>query len=288
MVSSDATSIDTRQGRVQYADVGEGAPLLFVHGSPGGYDQGVLMTRFLVDRGHRVIALSRPGYLDTPLTDANGTPDAQRALAIALMDALHIDRFGLMCWSGGGPSSYRLAATCPERVSALVAVAAVSKPFTFTNTGEERLLMTRFGAWLTGELTRHAPKETIKMLAQEEGDLSKDDAKNLTRQILDDPVKRQWALDLMDTVAGDRKTGFENDMKQYPTLDLDLASVHTNTLLVHATSDSDVPFEYSEFALEHLPSAELHRVEGGTHVSAWTDPESDAIQDRIASFLAAR
>jgi pimeloyl-ACP methyl ester carboxylesterase len=288
MVPPEAKTIDTSEGRVQYADDGEGAPLLFVHGSPGGCDQGLLMTRFLLDRGHRVVALSRPGYLETPLTDTNATPDAQTALEVALMDALNIERFGLMCWSGGGPSSYRLAATCPERVSALVAVAAVSKPLTFKNTGEELMLMTRFGRWLTGELTRHAPKETVKMLAKEEGDLSKDEVKELTKQILEDPVKRQWALDLMETVAGDRKTGFKNDMEQYPKLDLDLGSVKTKTLLVHATSDSDVPFEYSEFALEHLPSAELHRVEGGTHVSAWTDPDSDSIQDRIASFLAAQ
>src|SRR4029453_13260458 len=87
----DAERADTARGPVQYLDEGEGAPLLFIHGSPGGCDQGSLMTRFLRDRGWRTISLSRPGYLDTPLTDDNKTPDAQAALARALMDASQID-----------------------------------------------------------------------------------------------------------------------------------------------------------------------------------------------------
>ena len=47
------------------------------------------------------------------------------------------------------------------------------------------------------------------------------------------------------------------------------AGVGTKTLLVHATADAD-----------------LIRIEHGTHVSAWTDPDSGAIQTRIADFLA--
>jgi pimeloyl-ACP methyl ester carboxylesterase len=287
MAHREPQRIDTDEGPVQYVDVGDGPPLLFVHGSPGGCDQGALMTRFLVERGHRVIAPSRPGYLDTPLTGTNGTPDAQAALELALVDSLGIDDVALMCWSGGGPSSYRLAATHPERVRRVVAIAAVSKPYTFTKTGEERMLMTRVGKWLMGELTRHAPKETVTMLAEEEGDLSKDQVRELTAQILDDPMKRQWALDLMETVVGRRRQGFTNDMEQFPKLDLDLGAVTAPVLLVHAATDADVPFEYSEHAAATLPSAELHRVEGGTHVTAWTDPTSDAIQERIATFLTA-
>ena len=202
------------------------------------------MTRFLLDRGHRVVALFRPGYLRTPLTDTNPTPDAQTALEMALMDALNIERFGLMCWSGGGPSSYRLAATCPERVSALVAVAAVSKPFTFKNTGEELMLMTRFGRWLRG--TSPCTEGAIKMLAKEEGDLSKDEVKELTKQILEDPVKRQWALDLMETLRATGKRVSRTTWNSFQSWTSISVSVKTKTLLVHTMSDSDVPFEYSE------------------------------------------
>lgn len=283
--ANEPVRVDTTHGPVQYRDEGEGAPLLFIHGSPGGCDQGSLMTRFLRDQGWRTIALSRPGYLETPLTDANRTPDAQAALAGALMDALGLEQFALMCWSGGGPSSYRLAATEADRVTSLVAVAAVSSPYEFHDVGEAKLLLGHFGKWLMKEMVRHAPKSTVKMLAKEEGDLTKDQIKKLTEAIWDDPIKRQFALDLMVTVAGDRKDGFENDVDQFKQLDLDLGNVRASALLVHAKTDRDVPLAQSENASAELPNADLVTIDEGTHVSVWTDPDNSAIQGRIASFL---
>jgi pimeloyl-ACP methyl ester carboxylesterase len=277
---------DTQRGKVQYEDEGTGDPVLFIHGSPGGCDQGALMTQFLRDAGRRVIALSRPGYLDTPLTDDNKTPEAQASLALELMDALGLDKFALMCWSGGGPSSYTLAARHPERVTALAAVAAVSGPFEFHGVGEEKMLMGRFGAWLAKEMVRHAPKETVKSLVKEEGDLSKAQAKELAAKIWEAPEKRAFALALMETVSGDRKVGFENDVDQFQDPSLDLAAVRAPVLLVHAATDGDVPVAQSEHASDALPSSQFVRLDEGTHVSVWTDPGSESIQARITAFLA--
>src|SRR4051812_7561144 len=48
MVETNRTSrIETPSGDVEYRDEGDGPCVLFVHGSPGGCDQGSLMTRFL-------------------------------------------------------------------------------------------------------------------------------------------------------------------------------------------------------------------------------------------------
>ena len=46
-----STIVDTSLGKVEYIDHGDGPPVLFVHGSPGGCDQGAVMTEFLVARG---------------------------------------------------------------------------------------------------------------------------------------------------------------------------------------------------------------------------------------------
>ena len=87
------------------------------------------------------------------------------------------------------------------------------------------------------------------------------------------------------TIVGDRKAGFENDVEQFKKLDLDLGSVSTNVLLFHAKTDADVPYAQSEHALASLPHAELVTVDAGTHVSVWTDPDCEAYQERIAGFL---
>jgi pimeloyl-ACP methyl ester carboxylesterase len=279
---------DTALGVVEHLDRGDGPPVLFVHGSPGGADQGALMGAFLVEAGFRVVALSRPGYLGTPLTDDRATPDQQAALELALLDTLGIDRVAVACWSGGGPSAYRLAAQHPERVTALACFAAVSGPYSFPSglAGlEESILTSRFGHWLMKEMIRHTPERVVAMVPAEEGDLTKEQAKELSAQIWDDPVKRDFVLTLSETVTG-RRAGLENDRAQFPEIgDLGLASITAPTLLVHGTVDTDVAPEHSERALAEIPGATTHRIETGTHIAAWTDPTAAEVQARVVAHL---
>ena len=276
-------------GDLEYAEAGAGPALLFVHGSPGGSDQGLLMTRFLADT-HRVVAPSRPGYRGTPLTDGTRSPEAQAELALGLMDSLGIERFDVACWSGGGPSAYLLAARHPDRVRSLVAIAAVSTAYRVdlrrrVGMAEEKLLMNRFGTWLSGKLADGAPRTAVKMLLAEEGDLSRQQVKELTAQVLDDEEQRAFALGLFDTVTGPRRAGFTNDLDQYAELDLPLADVTAPVLLVHARTDADVPYEHSVHAHERLPHSRLVTIETGTHVSAWAGPDARAVQDAVREHL---
>lgn len=282
------TVADTALGKVEYVEQGDGAPVLFVHGSPGGCDQGALMTEFLVGRGFRAIAVSRPGYLGTPLSDDVAEPEQQAELELALMDALGIDEFAVMCWSGGGPSSYRLAAKHGDRVTALVALAAVSQRYEFAKGIEsiEYSVMTgAVGGWIVKEMVEHTPKKLVGMMASEEGDLTKEQAHALTEHIWNDDVKREFVTKVAATISG-RHDGLKNDEHQFPKIvDLGLSSISTPTLLVHGTVDSDVHPEHSEHALAELPNADILRVELGTHFATWTDPTSDDIQARIIEHL---
>lgn len=289
MTTSPTSAVtETARGAVQYADLGEGAPVLFVHGSPGGWDQGELMSRFLVAGGFRVIAPSRPGYVATPLTDTNGTADGTAELLVALMDHVGIERFAVMCWSGGGPSTYRMAATHPERVTAIAACAAVSKQYEFASglaSIENSLLMSGFGRWLMHEMAEHTPRSLVKSTLAEEGKLSKGDAAALVEHVWEDPQKREFVLELSATISG-RKAGLKNDHERFPDLpDLQLGKVQAPVLLVHGTVDTDVPPSYSDYANERLATAELLPVENGTHLAVWTDPKSGVVQDRIVSHL---
>jgi pimeloyl-ACP methyl ester carboxylesterase len=286
--TSTRTTVETALGTVEYIDHGEGNPVLFTHGSPGGCDQGAVMGEFLVEQGFRVIAISRPGYLGTPLTDDLKTPDQQSDLELALMDTLGVDRFGVMCWSGGGPSSYRMAVKHGERMTALVVLAGVSSSYDFANginRLEYSLLTSGLGAWLFKEMAAHTPKTVVKMSTTDEADLSKEQAKALAEHIWDDETKREFILQISTTISG-RKDGLDNDRDQFPKIgDLELEKVAAPTLLVHGTADSDVKPEQSENALAHVPKAEILRVENGSHLCTWADYTSDAIQDRITAFL---
>src|ERR1700753_3940861 len=120
--------IQTRLGPVEYARLGTGFPVVVLHGTPGGIDAADLMARFLPRDQFSPILLSRPGYLGTPLGE-NRTIDQQADLVIALLDALGIERAGVLSWSGGGPCGFRLAARYPQRISGVVSLAGVSRAY---------------------------------------------------------------------------------------------------------------------------------------------------------------
>ena len=80
-VSVTPQVIETRLGPVEVAVVGEGAPVLVVHGTPGGWDQAAAMARFLTDAevadlvGRRAVSvtsdlLSLMSVAAIPLLDA--------------------------------------------------------------------------------------------------------------------------------------------------------------------------------------------------------------------------
>jgi len=280
--------VETPSGPVAFREEGEGSPVLVVHGSAGGSDQGMLMARFLVDAGFRAIAPSRPGYLGTPLDEANGSAGATSELLLALMDALGVETCGLVCWSGGGPSSYHLAAAHADRVSSLVACAAVSGPYTFATGVASSLTASALGGSLLRAMAAHAPKSLIASMVKEEGGLlSRTEAKELTEHIWGHEDKRHFMLALSGTISG-RRAGLRNDQRRFPDLDLPLGSVGAPTLLVHGTADTDVPPEHSERALHAVDGAEIVRVDRGTHLCVWTDPTSEGIQARIVDHLRAR
>ncbi len=283
------TVAETALGQVEYADFGSGPPVLAIHGTPGGFDQGVLMGRFLERAGFRVIAPSRPGYLGTPLTDAVATPDGQADLHAALLDELGIDRAAVLAWSGSGPSSYRLAAKHPERVTALAAAAAVSKRYEVESTTTDGFMFgTAAGNWLMRVLVKHVPDQVVQGELDSEGDLTKEQLKARTEAVMADPEKSDFALGMALTVStrAERHAGYENDLARLAEIEsLGLEEIAAPTLLIQGTVDIDVPPDYSAHAAAAIPGAELVEIETGTHLALYLSDEAAAVQARVSDFL---
>src|SRR5450755_1749825 len=66
-------TVETSFGTVEYASIGEGEPMLVVHGAAGGFDQAIDMTGAIAARGYRLIAPSRFGYLRSSLPGARAS-----------------------------------------------------------------------------------------------------------------------------------------------------------------------------------------------------------------------
>jgi pimeloyl-ACP methyl ester carboxylesterase len=112
-------TVETSFGTLEYAVVGEGAPVLIVHGAEGGFDQGIDMTGALARRGYRLIAPSRFGYLRSTLP-GNPTTAMQADAYAQLLDRLGIGEVAVVGISAGAWSSLQFAIRHPERCRALV------------------------------------------------------------------------------------------------------------------------------------------------------------------------
>ena len=112
-------TVELLSGRVEYAVMGKGAPLLSVHGAGGGFDQAVHMTGALIGRGYQIIAPSRFGYLRSS-SPGNLTTAIQADAYAQLLDRLGIERVVVLGISAGAWSSMQFAIRHPERCRALV------------------------------------------------------------------------------------------------------------------------------------------------------------------------
>ena len=65
--SLDSQMVKTDCGPIEYARIGDGYPVLVVHGNAGGFDQGLMLANRTIDPQFQVIAVSRFGYLRSPM-----------------------------------------------------------------------------------------------------------------------------------------------------------------------------------------------------------------------------
>src|SRR4029453_8332240 len=126
-ISAGSRIAETPCGPIEYAQAGDGPPVLVVHGAGGGFDQAMFLAVPLFESGLRVIAVSRFGYLRTPLP-ADPSATAQADAHACLLDALGIPRVAVLGASAGAPSSMQFALRHPERTAALVLLVPAAYP----------------------------------------------------------------------------------------------------------------------------------------------------------------
>jgi hypothetical protein len=86
--------IETSQGTLEYVVIGEGEPILTIHGAAGGFDQGIDITGPMAEQSYRLIAPSRFGYLRSTLP-ANPTTALKADAYVELLDRLGINKVAL-------------------------------------------------------------------------------------------------------------------------------------------------------------------------------------------------
>ena len=275
----------TSCGPIEYATSGTGQPVLVVHGAGGGFDQGLAFGGPLAERGYRVVAMSRFGYLRTPLpTDASA--DAQADAHACLLDALALERAAVVGISAGAPSAIELALRHPRRVTALVlAVPAAfvprgdGSPPVRTPPGVRQLFATalRFD-FLFWAIRRTAPGFMTRALLGTPSEV-------VARA---DASERARVATILDAILpiGERRLGLLNDALVTAQLERpSLESIRVPTLTISAADDLYGTYDTAQYAAAHIPGARFVGYPGGGHVFVGHAGE---VTHEIAEFLRGR
>jgi 2-hydroxy-6-oxonona-2,4-dienedioate hydrolase len=283
-VTSGSQLATTACGPIEYAETGSGPPVLVIHGAGGGFDQGMELAQPLVERGFRVVAVSRFGYLRTPLP-ADTSPEAQADAHACLLDALGVKKAAVIGGSAGAPSAMQLALRHPERCSALVllfpmawaprpAGTAPAKPPALLVFVMKTTLHYDFPYWA---MTKAAPNLLVKTLLATPVEVFR----NASAE------EQARALRIMRHVLPirEREKGLWNDSTISPALPrYDLEHIATPTLLLAAQDDLYGTYENARYTAEHIPGAKFIGYETGGHLLLGHMTEA---LDSVTDFLRA-
>jgi len=281
-VSTGRQIVQTPCGPIEYALAGDGPPVLVVHGAGGGYDQGLEFGEPLVNSGFRVIAMSRFGYLRTPLpTDASAS--AQADAHACLLNALKIRRAAVIGASAGAPSSMQFALRHPDRCSAMVLLVPAayvprpgSAPPMQTPPGTEFLfdtaLKSDFLFWAAIRLARSTVIRAI--LATPPAVVENASAAEQARvgKVLEHILP-----------VSPRRLGLLNDAAVTSSLQsYELERITIPTLVISTADDLFGTFDAARYTAEHVPRARFIGYRSGGHL--WVGHQKE-VMSAIATFL---
>jgi pimeloyl-ACP methyl ester carboxylesterase len=282
-VAQGSQVVQTRSGPIEVGISAGNRPLLMVHGTGGGFDQGLLFAQRLADAGWRVIAPSRFGYLRTPFP-ADASTDAQADALADLLDALGIARLPVLGGSAGALPALAFALRYPARCSALVPIVPASyvpgrpatpAPAPWAERVIESLLGSDFAFWCGATL---APQLAVKALLATDAAVvaaAAADEQARVRQIL-------WHI----LPISERVQGLRNDARlaSHPP-PMPFERITAPTLAVSVQDDRFGTFAAAQHLAATVPGARLLSWPTGGHVWVGHDAELAA---EVDAFLRTR
>lgn len=257
----------------------QGRPVLSISGGATGRLQRHPVEDELVQAGVRQITYDRPGY---GLSDAlPGRAVADAAVDVeALLDALDLERVGVIGRSAGAPHALAVAALLPERCTVIHALACVAPPgapgLDYFN-GMDPRNISRFEIAARGrdeayptlsaeaqgmvERARRDPTTILGLEHVPESDLAvfRESGRHTAQAIVDACRPGPWGF-IDDLVAITTPWGF------------DPAATVAPVVFEYGMQDAGVPVHHGEWYASHVPHKEVRANQHGGHLS--TNAES--------------
>ena len=262
--------IETAEGELtHYHEIGQGTPILFLHGSGTGVSAAANWWLNLPEIGKhaRCIAIDTIGYGQTVV--APNTTYGIRAWvdhAIRTLDVLGIEKTWVVGNSLGGWLAFQMVLDYPERVLGIVSM----------GTGGAKQTAA-LKAHAIPVLTENGIKETLSMFV-----VNKDLITDELVKVRFDSAKNDYASERLIDVVGAR----DRDRFEFP-LDFEkMKQITIPVLLIHGIQDVVIPVSRSWDILDVVPHADAHIFSQCGH---WSQVErSTEFNMIIKNYLIAR
>src|SRR5687767_7582606 len=252
LAAVDRHVISTQWGVVEYAERGDGDPVLVVHGIFHNCVGGLLSVRDYSDR--RFIAPSRFGYLGSSMP-LDATPAHQADALAALLDALGIDQIDVIGESAGATSAVQLALRHPERVKHLAVLVGnlPGSPTAIVQPSWTKRVNRQFVMWALRAL---APSTMARLVAAVPKGfaMSSDDVR--------------YVNEFIDSLFPMSPEGYNFDLfvSNADVTNYNLEAISLPTLIAHTKDDQLASHEASQRAAERIPGARFVSLESGGHL----------------------
>jgi pimeloyl-ACP methyl ester carboxylesterase len=243
---------------VNYAEIGEGGPLLFIHGVSGSWQNWLENLPHFAAAGRRCVALDLPGFGASPMPEWPITMDAYGQLVRDFCEKLGLGGATLVGNSMGGLVATELALAAPESFERLVLVAAAGIINAWRP--EERAVAT---AWAWRHFSPHFAGRGRQIVARP----------RLRHAVFGPFVRFPNRLDddiLVEQIANGLREaqGFEPALADLIRHDFRerLATVEMPTMIVWGLSDRVVPVAAAISYHRRIPHSRLEIFERTGHV----------------------
>ena len=233
-VTDEQGYVEHDGARIWYAAYGSGSPVILLHGGLGHSGNWGYQVPSLIGSGYRAVVIDSRGHGRSTRDARPFTYELMASDVASVMDALHLEKPGLVGWSDGACTSLVLAAKSPTRAAGVF--------FFACNMDLSGTKEVEFTPILKRCISRHM-KDYARLSA--------------TPDKFDEFSE---AVGLMQRTQPNYSAH-------------DLAQIRVPVAIVHSEQDEFIKREYAEYLARSIPNAEFVELRGVSHFAPLQRPE---------------
>jgi pimeloyl-ACP methyl ester carboxylesterase len=250
----------------------EGFPVFFAHGCPGSRLEIIFLDAKARKHGFRIIVFDRPGFGRSDYIEGYPLLSFARDLE-RMADELHIEKFGLIGWSSGGPPVLAAAYHMPERTAFVFSVSGYTD---FGKFEDAKSLLDEFDLY-GPNFFEHSPRlfdRVLKILRWTDLylpnfylKLAKEEMSLPDRKILSDHhIADLFIRDQEEATVSGTEGVLQDLITQWEPWDFDLQQVTVPAYIFQGKQDTFVPWQFAQHLGDNIPAAKLHLYEDRGHL----------------------